>query len=305
MKRHQQKRRRIMQHIQDSAAVEKFLCDMATSLEKGAFCWEDWLMLRIDAEHPGEHALDAHAQRCVVETVRSFLAGMEGAVLATAQGAVLVLVTSADESHLEGLLRALNQSTDILVPLLAVEAFHIGNDRELLRLALGEHVEQREESSREALGDRDIFQQLAPHLGDFIEAWVCLNEARDGRSTPHLLVVDDDPITRRIVRQALAERYPVITADSAAQAVEKHLLLAPDIVFLDIGLPDCDGFRILQHIHESDPQCRVIMFSGNSFLDNRLKALALGASGFLPKPFNRKQFESCIGAWRREHETAS
>ena len=87
------------------------------------------------------------------------------------------------------------------------------------------------------------------------------------------------------------------TASSAAEAIEKHLLLVPDIVFLDIGLPDADGFMVLNHIHHYDPDCMVVMFSGDSFLDNRVRALSAGAGGFLPKPFNRDSFVHYIEDW--------
>ena len=81
-------------------------------------------------------------------------------------------------------------------------------------------------------------------------------------------------------------------AQNVAEAVRKHILFTPDIVFLDIDLPDFDGYTFLEHIRRYDAICRVIMFSSSGRLANRLKAFAAGADGFIPKPFRRHIFDN-------------
>ena len=64
---------------------------------------------------------------------------------------------------------------------------------------------------------------------------------------------------------------------------------APDVLFLDIGLPDIDGHAVLEKIFKLDPDAYVVMFSGNKDRDNVMKAVELGAKGFVGKPFTSEK----------------
>ena len=101
-------------------------------------------------------------------------------------------------------------------------------------------------------------------------------ELRKTRMPPNVMIVEDDPLTRRLVANAFKEKYALITAETAQEAVTNYLLYAPDVVFLDIGLPDASGFDVLRQILQCDPNAYVVMFSGNSYLDNVTNALSNG-----------------------------
>ena len=64
---------------------------------------------------------------------------------------------------------------------------------------------------------------------------------------------------------------------------------APDVLFLDIGLPDINGHDVLERLFKLDPQAYVVMFSGNGDRENVLKAVELGAKGFVGKPFTQEK----------------
>lgn len=117
---------------------------------------------------------------------------------------------------------------------------------------------------------------------------------RQSRQPLHVMVVEDDPVTRRIVTGSFKEHYALITAADGQEAVANYLLYAPDIVFLDIGLPDASGFDVLRQIMATDPDAYVVMFSSNSYLDNITAALGAGASGFIAKPFKREKMRHYI-----------
>lgn len=117
---------------------------------------------------------------------------------------------------------------------------------------------------------------------------------RKARQPLHVLVVEDDPLTRRIVSAGFKEEFALITAASAEEAVANYLLHAPDIVFLDIGLPDTNGFNVLQEIMNLDPDAYVVMFSANSYLENITAALGAGACGFIAKPFKKEKMRHYI-----------
>lgn len=110
-------------------------------------------------------------------------------------------------------------------------------------------------------------------------------QLRPDRHPQYVMLVEDDPMTRRLATSILKKDCAVISADNAHDAVANYLMHAPDIVFLDIGLPDQSGFTVLKQILEIDPDAYVVMFSGNSYIDNVTKSLNAGASGFVAKPF--------------------
>lgn len=124
---------------------------------------------------------------------------------------------------------------------------------------------------------------------------------RRARAPLHVMIVDDDPLTRRLVANTLKEDHALISAANAQEAVSNYLLHAPDIVFLDIGLPDTSGFDVLHQIMASDPEAYVVMFSGNSYLENVLGALSAGASGFLAKPFKKEVMKHYIFSSAMHH----
>ena len=64
---------------------------------------------------------------------------------------------------------------------------------------------------------------------------------------------------------------------------------APDVLFLDIGLPDINGHEVLEKLFKLDPDAYVVMFSGNGDKENIMKAVELGAKGFVGKPFSQEK----------------
>ncbi len=119
------------------------------------------------------------------------------------------------------------------------------------------------------------------------EVFAEARQMRRGRHPLHVMVVEDDPLTRRVVANAFKSNYALITAQAADEAIAQYMLHAPDVVFMDIGLPDASGFDVMEQILEIDPEAYVVMFSGNSYLDNVTKALNSGAAGFVAKPFKQ------------------
>lgn len=296
-----------MQIISDYHSVQRFLSNLAGAMDNEAFEWNGWHLLHVfpmDAEEAEKEFPGEDFSLSVARLLRLLLPDGDGAIMMIPDGSLIVLVNQGGGGDpFADLVESLEHSTEIRVPSMHLITLNVFSERPASMALVGYYLSDFFATPLPQ-EEPELLYSLAPHLGNFMNAWGYLTQGRLDRKKPHLLIVDDDPLTRRIVRAALGERYPVVTAVNAAEAVEKHLLLVPDIVFLDIGLPDCDGFRILDHIRSCDPQCQVVMFSGNSFLENRLKALNHGATGFLPKPFSRLQFEHYIDDWMRDHRAA-
>ncbi len=103
-----------------------------------------------------------------------------------------------------------------------------------------------------------------------------------------VLVVDDEPDIRQTVRDILEdEGYIVDTAESAAAARDARRLQRPDLVLLDIWMPDLDGISLLREWNERGGlPCPVIMISGHGTVETAVEATRLGAWDFIEKPIS-------------------
>jgi two-component system chemotaxis response regulator CheY len=143
---------------------------------------------------------------------------------------------------------------------------------------------QNAKSKKPKLVDTYNKQTIIPVREDHIAT---LQSRRGERREAAIMVVEDDLFSQRMVKNAIKDEYDVSMLDKGANAVALYAALAPDVLFLDIGLPDTNGHEVLEKIYAIDPSAYVIMFSGNGDRPNVLKAVQLGAKGFIGKPFSR------------------
>ncbi|MES2315899.1 MAG: diguanylate cyclase [Pseudomonadota bacterium] len=110
----------------------------------------------------------------------------------------------------------------------------------------------------------------------------------NGASMQKVLVADDDAINRQVLGDLLKPEYTVVMAKSGAQALEKAALHEPDLILLDVVMPDMNGYEVLRRLRE-DPQTApisVIFISGLDRPEDEANGLNLGASDYIAKPFN-------------------
>jgi DNA-binding NtrC family response regulator len=103
-----------------------------------------------------------------------------------------------------------------------------------------------------------------------------------------ILIVDDEPDIRQLLREILEdEDYEVALAENGAEARSLRAARRPDLVLLDIWMPDTDGVSLLKEWQENDPQPGpVIMMSGHATVETAVEATRLGAYDFLEKPLS-------------------
>lgn len=104
----------------------------------------------------------------------------------------------------------------------------------------------------------------------------------------NVLIIDDNEMTRGLLRTILSSNgYKVLgTASNGRQGLEQTLKLKPDVVCLDILMPDASGVDILKEISKELPKTVVLMVTGKRDADTVKECLASGAKGFIIKPFN-------------------
>jgi two-component system chemotaxis response regulator CheY len=105
---------------------------------------------------------------------------------------------------------------------------------------------------------------------------------------PKILIVDDNDVMRALLRGILRnEDYLVVgEARNGMQALEMAERLTPDVVCLDVIMPELDGLEALKTLKRDYPAMGVVMITGNASMENVQEALELGADGFVVKPFN-------------------
>jgi len=101
-----------------------------------------------------------------------------------------------------------------------------------------------------------------------------------------ILVVDDAAFMRMMIRDILAkEGYTIHEAVNGRDAIEKYGEVRPDLVTMDITMPEMDGISALRSIRATDPTARILMVSAMGQQKMIVEALEAGALDFLVKPF--------------------
>ena len=110
-----------------------------------------------------------------------------------------------------------------------------------------------------------------------------------------VLVVDDELEVRQVLFEFLSSRgYDVTTASGGAEAVAIVETVKPDLVLLDVAMPDMDGVETLKRIVAIEPALAVIMVTANSDIGTTSKLLALGAVDYVPKPFDLDYLDQAV-----------
>jgi two-component system, NtrC family, nitrogen regulation response regulator NtrX len=128
-------------------------------------------------------------------------------------------------------------------------------------------------------------------------------------SAAHILVVDDEAEIRGLLQEILSdEGYDVEVAANAAQARALRSEHNPDLVLLDIWMPDADGITLLREWQQQDNACQVVMMSGHGTVETAVEATRLGAFDFVEKPLSLAKLlrtvERALESARKKREPA-
>ncbi len=111
-----------------------------------------------------------------------------------------------------------------------------------------------------------------------------------------LLVEDDTSVAKSIELMLQAESFIVDTTDLGEDGLEIGKLYDYDIIILDLMLPDIDGYEVLRRLRAARVTTPILILSGLSELDHKIKGLGFGADDYLTKPFDRRELVARIHA---------
>ncbi|HSV60072.1 MAG TPA: response regulator transcription factor [Variovorax sp.] len=120
-----------------------------------------------------------------------------------------------------------------------------------------------------------------------------------------LLLVEDDPTMQTTLQRTLGRRMiDVRVCGDGALALEQWRALQPDVVALDLSLPNLDGLQVLAQARAAGLSTPVLLLTARGTVGDRIVGLNAGADDYLPKPFDLDELEARIRALRRRHQKA-
>jgi len=124
-----------------------------------------------------------------------------------------------------------------------------------------------------------------------------------GPGMNRILVIDDDPATCRLLGAIFrAEGFDVLMANDGPTGIATVLSAKPDVVLLDLEMPEMNGMAVLERLKKDAPAVPVVMLTGSMDVKHAVRAIQLGASNYLTKPMNRAEVVIVV---RRAQETSA
>ena len=110
-----------------------------------------------------------------------------------------------------------------------------------------------------------------------------------------ILIIDDEPSQLELLRIFLSRKgYAVKCASTAAEGIEADKLFRPDVIILDVRLPDMDGLDVLQVLKKSNPKTNAIVITAYHDMETTVKAMKLGAYEYITKPIDLEELETAV-----------
>lgn len=121
----------------------------------------------------------------------------------------------------------------------------------------------------------------------------------------NILVVEDDPSVRTLVKAVLEHNGNTVSTEDTVASVEKAAVEGNfDMIILDLGLPDGDGYELCKNIRDKNVITPVLILSGEQEADVKVKCLRVGADDYLTKPFNTEELIARLEAIQRRTEAS-
>jgi len=169
--------------------------------------------------------------------------------------------------------------------------------------AAGKPAESGAAAKEEWLANLYRRAELFPAMASLRNAAKPVELGRRGRQ-PLVLVADDEPDMRRFLRSQLDMDYDVLEATDGLQALEKATQFLPDIILLDMMMPEMDGLAVCRELRKREDTTAVpiILLTARADEETKFNALEMGANDFLAKPFSSTELHARIKNLVESHD---
>ncbi len=113
-------------------------------------------------------------------------------------------------------------------------------------------------------------------------------------SSPTILAIDDQPAAHKVLTRLLESEFSIHPAYSGAEGLKKVNLIAPDLILLDMKMPEMSGLTVLKKLRESDKNIPVIILTAYGNVNSAVQAIKLGAADYIEKPFGDGKLKQAV-----------
>src|SRR4051794_1611020 len=118
-----------------------------------------------------------------------------------------------------------------------------------------------------------------------------------------LLLVEDDPATKQSIELMLkSDSFNVFTTDLGEEGIDLGKLYDYEIIVLDLNLPDMSGYEVLRSLRVSKVKTPILILSGTTGIEDKVKGLGFGADDYMTKPFHKDELVARIQALVRRSQ---
>ena len=270
--------------------VQHSLQQLAPIIRKDPISWAGWQAMQISMEIEEAKEEATYPKEALEKLVKLVLKNIDSTIFFCKSGEIVIIAEGATIHKL----RMLAHEVESLVRLhnYTVTGHKIYDlSEDWRRFAF---ICERQEAES-LFSEIDVsFDEERTLISDMAEELFSTYHMQDNltgkRRRPKVMVIEDDPLTRKIVSKVLKDEVDLVIASNLHEGLLYYALHMPDLVFLDLNLERAnDGKVFLETVRKYDDQSQIVMFSGNSYLENRIDTLTMGANGFIAKPFRKEQ----------------
>ena len=120
-----------------------------------------------------------------------------------------------------------------------------------------------------------------------------------------IMVVEDNDVNRQLVLKVLGRRgYEMVGVVDGNEALERLNTINPDLILMDINLPDMDGYEVTRRIRRQEKFAAlpIVALTAHAMVGDKKKSLAAGCDAYISKPINVRTFPETIAAILKEHQ---
>lgn len=162
----------------------------------------------------------------------------------------------------------------------------LGHDGDTLIDSVKQKIDALEQEEKKAIKEHLYDDENKPRIKNHRPVLSLLSTTYT-HETPRILVIEDDEFSQALIANAFLAELNIEFAATGMQGIQKYVDSAPDIVLLDIGLPDMSGHEVMGTIRELDPNAKIIMLTARNEVDEIHHSLESGAQGYVSKPFSK------------------
>jgi DNA-binding NtrC family response regulator len=113
-------------------------------------------------------------------------------------------------------------------------------------------------------------------------------------SNQSILIIDDDPKMHEVLTRILKQDYSIYIAYSGSEGIEKAISIEPDLILLDLVMPEMNGIEVLKHLKKTVKDIPVIILTSYGSVDTAVQVMSLGAVDYIEKPFDILKLQQTI-----------